>query len=188
MRPFISLSCSREADRLKGGAPASCSRHVDHMGRMRKSEPGLIIWREYDGHRRLDVSFESRLRRPSGSSFCSREDHRLARTRQVRAWIRAARRGCAVLFQPFLRGRGLLLTRVRSLRLLDIFDQLASATSPVCSRTRSKLETTPTLPFFSSLGWTIMEPPETRLTTANRRLVLLLDELDYLPIDKRGAD
>jgi len=32
-----------------------------------------------------------------------------------------------------------------------------------------------------------MAPPDTG-DNHNRRVILLLDELDYLPIDKRGAD
>jgi transposase len=57
----------------------------------------------------------------------------------------------AVSFSRFVR-TGLLLTRVSSVCLLDIFDQLAPATSPVCSRTRSKLEATPAHPFSPRSG------------------------------------
>jgi len=58
-----------------------------------------------------DVSFESRLQWPSRSSFCSREDHRLARTRQVRALIVPQEEAVPLSFSRFVRTGALVDSR-----------------------------------------------------------------------------
>jgi len=94
MRPFISLSCSRDDDHLNGSAPVSYSQRVDETVYLYYGTDQKIRAR-FDDHLAratiatvdLDVSFEWRLQWPCRFSFCSREDHRLARTRQIRALI-----------------------------------------------------------------------------------------------------
>jgi hypothetical protein len=113
-----------------------------------------------------DVSFESRLQWPSRSSFCSREDHRLARTRQVRALMVPQEEAVPFSFSRFVRTEAPVDSRqfrmpaghIRPARPGDIAGLFADAL-------KTRNHTRP--PFFSSLGWTIMEPPETRVTIAN---------------------
>jgi hypothetical protein len=123
MRPSSSSSCSLDDDRLKGSASVSCSLRVATLATVYS-----------------DVLFESRLQWPSRSSFCSREDHRPASTRQVRA-LTVPRDG-----------------HIRPTRPGHIAGLFAGAL-------KTRIHTRP--PFFSSPGWTIMEPPETRVTIAN---------------------
>jgi len=114
MRPFISLSCSRDDDRLKGSASVSCSERVDETGYFyygtdQKIRAGFDhLARATLATVDSDGSFESRLQWPSRSSFCSREDHRLERTRQVRALIVPQEEGFPLSFSRFVRAGALV--------------------------------------------------------------------------------
>jgi hypothetical protein len=58
-----------------------------------------------------DVSFESRFQRPSCSSRCSRNDHRLATTRQIRALIASQKEAVPFSFSRSVRTGALADTR-----------------------------------------------------------------------------
>jgi hypothetical protein len=112
-----------------------------------------------------DVSFEWRLQWPSRSSFCSREDHRLTRTRQIRDLIAPQEEAVQFSFSRSVWAGAVVDPRQFRMPAGHIRPALPGHMGGLLAdalKTRS--HTRP--PFFSSLGWTIIEPPEIRVTIA----------------------
>jgi hypothetical protein len=151
IRTFSSLSCFRDGDFLMGSASVSCSQPVDetvylYRSPIRESGAGFEhLARATMATVDSDASSESRLQRPSRSSFCSREDSRLARSRQTRALIAPQERAVPFSFSRSVRMGDLVGWRQFRMPAGHI-RPARPPTSLVCWQTRSKLEASPAHP------------------------------------------